>query len=723
MATTLKTPGVYIQEISAFPNAVVGVPTAVPAFVGYTEFAMNGNLSLLDTPFSISSMVEYNQYFGGAPSIEYGISTTPPYSGASPDFTYDNTKYYMGPTSGNFLLYSSINHFFQNGGGTCYIVSVGTYGMTQQALTSPLYSAVNVLNQLNVDTQALVKGSKPPASSSSSSSSSSGTSGESPASKSLRGLLNNVLNDGTIYMGTLSGSAPASSSSSSSGSAGTSFNGILGMVQATVTNPAITGTGDVNNKANMNAAWSVLSTGGTSILAALNSLKAASASTELNFTTVNTAANALNAALTTALAFTPTPSVTPPATAQAAVTQVTAATILRNAVVDIYAPSLTVDVSELTAGIDLLINEQEPTMLVIPDSMSPDVKDADAYSLQQAMLAHCNKMQSRIALLDVRSGWRSRKDQLGDPVQNFRDAIGINNVEWGASYYPWLNTTVWQSNDIDYTYISDTTSNAGIATLQSILNSEVTAALMNGSITQSAATNMSQQITQLSYMDGSVNISTLNNTILGFSSRYNDIMNTLLFKINQLPTTPAMAGIYNYVDNQVGVWKAPANVSVSSVTSPAVTINDDDQQDLNAPLDGKSVNAIRSFVGEGVLVWGARTLDANSLDWRYINVRRTMIFLEQSIKIAAKAYVFQPNVANTWVSIQSMISNFLNSQWKAGALAGASPADAYSVLIGLGSTMTADDILNGIMNITVLVAVSHPAEFIVITFQQQMQKS
>ena len=97
--------------------------------------------------------------------------------------------------------------------------------------------------------------------------------------------------------------------------------------------------------------------------------------------------------------------------------------------------------------------------------------------------------------------------------------------------------------------------------------------------------------------------------------------------------------------------------------------------------------------------------------------------LEQSVKAAAKAYVFEPNDSGTWTTVKSMIDNFLNQQWKNGALVGSKPEDAYSVHVGLGDTMTGDDILNGIMRITVLVAVSRPAEFIEITFQQQMQKS
>lgn len=193
--------------------------------------------------------------------------------------------------------------------------------------------------------------------------------------------------------------------------------------------------------------------------------------------------------------------------------------------------------------------------------------------------------------------------------------------------------------------------------------------------------------------------------------------------LNLLPPSAAMAGIYTMVDNTRGVWKAPANVSVNYVNKPKENIDNAMQADLNMPMNGKAINAIRTFPGEGIKVWGARTLDGNSQDWRYINVRRTITFLEQSVKNAARAYVFEPNDANTWINMKCMIENFLRSVWKRGGLAGASPEDAFEVHVGLGDTMTPEDILEGIMRITVLVAVSRPAEFIEITFQQQMQKS
>ncbi|MFD2934924.1 phage tail sheath family protein [Spirosoma flavum] len=216
----------------------------------------------------------------------------------------------------------------------------------------------------------------------------------------------------------------------------------------------------------------------------------------------------------------------------------------------------------------------------------------------------------------------------------------------------------------------------------------------------------------------------IHNSLLASSKSYVAITKAIARYINTLPASAAMAGVYTSVDNNRGVWKAPANVSLNSVVAPTVSLSDGDQSGLNVDaVSGKSINAIRPFTGLGVLVWGARTLDGNSQDWRYINVRRTMIMIEQSVKLAARSYVFEPNDSGTWTLMNSMISSYLFTLWKRGALAGTKPDDAYQVSIGLGSTMTADDILNGIMNITILVAIVRPAEFIMLTFQQQMQKS
>ncbi len=138
---------------------------------------------------------------------------------------------------------------------------------------------------------------------------------------------------------------------------------------------------------------------------------------------------------------------------------------------------------------------------------------------------------------------------------------------------------------------------------------------------------------------------------------------------------------------------------------------------------GKSVNAIRAFTGKGTMVWGARTLAGNDNEWRYIPVRRFFNMVDESVKKATSRFVFEPNDANTWVKVRAMIENFLLLQWRAGALAGAKPEQAFYVRVGLGQTMTADDILRGYMHVEIGMAVVRPAEFIVLKFSHKMQES
>jgi phage tail sheath protein FI len=182
-----------------------------------------------------------------------------------------------------------------------------------------------------------------------------------------------------------------------------------------------------------------------------------------------------------------------------------------------------------------------------------------------------------------------------------------------------------------------------------------------------------------------------------------------------------MAGVYTRNDANRGVWNAPANVGLVSVIEPTLQISNKMQDGLNMPISGLAINAIRNFAGRGTLVWGARTLDGNSNDWRYIQVRRALIYIDQSVQLAINKFVFEPNVAQTWVTLTSMIGSFLRGVWQAGGLMGASPAEAFTVQCGLGSTMTADDVLQGRMIVQISLSMLRPGEFIVLTFQQQMQ--
>jgi hypothetical protein len=196
-----------------------------------------------------------------------------------------------------------------------------------------------------------------------------------------------------------------------------------------------------------------------------------------------------------------------------------------------------------------------------------------------------------------------------------------------------------------------------------------------------------------------------------------------LFPVN-IPPSGLMAGIYARIDASRGVWKAPANALVRSASGLTFKVTDEIQEDLNVDATGgKSINAIRAFTGRGILVWGTRTLDGNSNEWRYIPVRRFFNMVEESTKKATAHFVFEPNDANTWVKMRAMVENFLLLQWRAGALQGIKPEHAFYVKVGLGQTMTALDILEGRMIVEIGMAVVRPAEFIILKFSHKRPES
>ncbi|MEC7069289.1 MAG: phage tail sheath C-terminal domain-containing protein, partial [Bacteroidota bacterium] len=367
-------------------------------------------------------------------------------------------------------------------------------------------------------------------------------------------------------------------------------------------------------------------------------------------------------------------------------------------------------------GLTALEKFLEPTLIVVPDAVL--LSEADCFALQGAILSHCGfKMKNRFAILDVYGGTKERTFDDEDVIDKFREGVGSNFLMWGAGYYPFLNTTLIKASEIDYTRIEN------LDGLVEVLSKEVADNLAAENITEARAEGINAEIAKITEENDADAVKSIHGTLTVISPKLNMIIAEMSEMLNLMPPSSAMAGAYSMVDFTASVAQSPANISLGSVISPSVNINNDNQEDLNLPLNGKAVNAIRSFQGKGVLVWGARTLDGNSKDFRYVSVRRTMTFLEQSVKFAAEAFVFEPNNATTWSTLRATVSNFLTNQWQSGLLAGQSPEDAFQVEIGLGSTMTPNDILDGILKMTVKVAITRPAEFIVITFEQQQQKS
>lgn len=187
-----------------------------------------------------------------------------------------------------------------------------------------------------------------------------------------------------------------------------------------------------------------------------------------------------------------------------------------------------------------------------------------------------------------------------------------------------------------------------------------------------------------------------------------------------VPPSGAVAGAYARVDRQRGVWKAPANVDIIGAT-PEHKVSEAVDAACNVPASGgKAMNVIRAFHGTGPLIWGARTLQSDTPSWRYVPVRRLFNAAERDIKTAMSMALFEPNSAPTWERVRGAVESYVHDLWLKGALLGDSPAQAYFVHIGLGTTMTQDDINNGRMIVKVGLAAVRPAEFIILQLTQDV---
>lgn len=449
-----------------------------------------------------------------------------------------------------------------------------------------------------------------------------------------------------------------------------------------------------------------------------------------------------------------------------------------------------IDVDKLLAGLVAVEQEDEVTLLVIPEAVI--LLKADRKNLYDAMLDQCTRLQDRFSIFDVMA---DENDTVYNDGFDFRDKnIGSDNLKYGAAYYPSLVANLNYSSSDAKVKIEDNrliNEYADGATLEKVLNGDDTAdpafgtfVIENNSkidgdtfsvgaflVTEGTeftkGTNRTLTATALAAalngLDPSFSVSSSGRTVtvkattpgipnpditLAYTSAiaadvaatvsgeiltggtegtapdvelYNKIKLEMKKLFVRLYPSATMAGVYARVDNDRGVWKAPANVSLSLVRKPVIQITHEDQGNLNVDAtSGKSINAIRTFAGKGVLVWGSRTLAGNDNEWRYVPVRRLYIFVEESVKKATEFVVFEPNDAKTWMRVKTMIENFLTSLWKQGALAGAKPEHAFFVKVGLGETMTYQDILNGIMNIEIGMAAVRPAEFIILKFSHKI---
>ncbi|XMO86240.1 phage tail sheath C-terminal domain-containing protein [Algibacter sp. AS12] len=358
----------------------------------------------------------------------------------------------------------------------------------------------------------------------------------------------------------------------------------------------------------------------------------------------------------------------------------------------------------LEGGLNAIENYVEPTIIVIPDAVN--LPSVQCYQVYQRMLSHCFKMENRFAVLDIHNGFQKQiaRQAPTDVITHFRGQIGTENLKFGAVYYPWLESIIDRSEP----------------TFQDI-NLQLNE--LNQLLPENRANAIIDEHLKLNDITADINHN-LHLELLSVSLTYKAIIKAIKVLNNRIPPSGAIAGIYVTTDNSRGVWKAPAGVSVNSVIQPTVQLSRVEQELLNIDaVSGKSINTINYYTGRGTLVWGARTLAGNSNEYRYVSVHRTILHIKNYIKTGLIPFVFETNDTNTWVAVKNMISNYLIVLWLNGAFAGSQPEKAYFVQVGLGQTMTAQDIIEGKMIISVGVSIIRPAEFIVFQITQKMQES
>jgi len=180
----------------------------------------------------------------------------------------------------------------------------------------------------------------------------------------------------------------------------------------------------------------------------------------------------------------------------------------------------------------------------------------------------------------------------------------------------------------------------------------------------------------------------------------------------------AVAGVFARIDAQRGVWKAPAGQEASLVGVPQLSVPLTD--DENGELNQLGINCLRAFAVYGRLIWGSRTLqgaDRLASEWKYISVRRTALFIEESLYRGTQWVVFEPNDEPLWAQIRLNAGAFMHNLFRQSAFQGKTPGEAYLVKCDKETT-TQNDINQGIVNVLVGFAPLKPAEFVFIKIQQ-----
>lgn len=686
MATSYKTPGVFVEEIPKLPPSVAQVETAIPAFVGYTEKAEKNGEPLTNIPTKISSLLEFTVYFGTDKNpASYDVEVDANNSYAVTQVTVSNTERY--------LLYDSLRLFYDNGGGHCYIVSVGKFGTApipgDPTAGTGLMGGIKTLEKVDEPTILLF----PDACS----------------------MVVDGNDDPSFYSVQQMALAQSAKLQDRVG---------LFDLKENVTNGQPTAA--VNFRNNIG----------------INDLKYGAVYTpwlyttypkDIDFTTFN--GNVKQTGTTTVI------------TLDTIMTDVALNSLVKDT------NAATGEIAKIDAILDAIKKADEttgnlntaatgaPTILdkfiAIKNKVDNESNAANAATVFNALmnfsrlsLLEFQKLKTQLVagnlLNDVNSYaasvslWRGAALKLIGIDRN-DDAIGLTGLTDTAGdingAYPSIDT-VWLGKAQAFD-ASKSTFDYGDPTTDALAVARFIAIDLRAVFNMISAFADTIRSSAKAYQKSAQDQLYEKHPVVG------NIVKHIRKQISKVPPSGAVAGIYARVDNARGVWKAPANESINSVSGPTYLITAEEQAGLNVdPVGGKSINAIRTFTGRGnAIVWGARTLAGNDNEWRYISVRRFFNMVEESSKKSTEPFVFEPNDANTWVKVQGMIENFLTTLWRQGALQGIKPEHAFYVAVGLGKTMTALDILEGRMIVEIGMAVVRPAEFIILRFSHKMAES
>lgn len=665
-----KTPGIYIRDISPVLPPIDLIETGIPVFIGYTERAMDADgRNLTFIPTRIQDLGGYSILYGGIYRPElYQILLS-----GSGSKTIDSIE-----IPKRFYLYEALLQFFDNGGGDCFIISVGNYrdnvsiGEASKSSPSGLLGGLYQLNYLDepdliVYPDAMVLGLV-----------------ENP---NLAGL-------GQLFEQTLKHCADRKDR----------FLIADVMMSNHIQEPISTFRNSLGNQnLKFGAAYFPYIYSNYNHEYHLNELQIIAP--DKNGNLVPVPPDSLSSTATSGLA-------------QAQRDLITESLLWNNVIAKMIS---LLDQEEIdrdhVEDIPLLLNnrtrsvsrqnqesvkqlfELVSNLLLVFSSLDRNLPPALQASLQQKITA--DRIPNNIEQL---ISWLKSEDlrSLFDPIKS---VDGVEQEFSELNHSQWVN--VLEVADIPVIEIGITNPEELIRWMRNNLV-PVTIQLSNSFLSLfEEALEMERQAEDQLF------------TRHPFFMRVSDQID---LELKKLPPSGAMAGIFASTDQERGVFKTPANVRLQSTVGPTKLIDDLLQEDLNVHPTGKSVNAIRTITGRGTRIWGARTLDGNSREWRYISVRRYFSYIEKVLKRAAENFVFEPNDSNTWIRLSMFLRNFLTNQWRQGALNGDSPDQAFFIRIGLGETMSAQDVLEGRMIIELGLAVVRPAEFIIVRYLVNMEE-